>query len=150
MKKMKKILYGILFGAMLCCGWASCDEDNDLSADIIGTWKGDFSAFYLKDSSDLANSDTCWATVTLLSIMPEYPNAHEGTGFQRDYYHEGSWPMIETTINWEFVYGKLYIEYRDQPDRDIVIYDYTLNDSTFVGWYGSFPWEHPFDLRKDK
>ena len=150
MKKMKKILYGILCATTLCCGWASCDEDNQLSADVIGTWKGTFSAHYLTDSTNIATSDTCWATISLLTISPEYPNAHEGSGFQRDYYSEGSRPVVERVIDWEFVYGKLYLSYRDQSQDDIVIYDYTLNDSTFVGWYGAFPWEHPFDLRKEK
>ena len=142
MKKiMKRFIYSILAGFMLCAFLSACDEDQTLCLDLAGGWYGDFGAFYV----DSITSDTSYSTSSYIVFEPEFPNEKYGSGVQTDYYDGGK--SIASRIGWEFIYGRLYLTYPESPERDVRLTEYTLNDSAFFGF---FPDDRPFDLRKDK
>ena len=141
MKKMKQFIYRILTGVMLCCYLTSCDEDQDLCIDLVGSWRGDFGAYYVADNS----TDTTYSDISILVFTPQFPDEKYGVCLETDYYPGGK--KITTEIDWELIYGKLYMRYREDPEKDMRITHYTLNDSAFFGY---LPDDRPFDLHKDK
>jgi hypothetical protein len=140
-KMMKRFIYSVLASFMLCAFLSACDEDQELCINLAGGWHGDFGAFYV----DSITSDTSYSNSSYVIFTPQYPNEKYGSGTQTDYYSGGK--SVTSDINWEIIYGRIYLTYRDDPSRDVRLTEYTLNDSAFFGY---FPDDRQFDMHKDK
>ncbi len=122
MKKFTSLLT-MAFIALMSFTLTSCDEDSDIAFTLDGTWEGNMYVEYGGYS----------AMRSVISFDQE--SLYSGTGYWVDYYDQDYWggyDNIANHIRWTVRNGNIYIHLIEE-NSDVVIYDYSLNSSTFVG-----------------
>lgn len=133
---MKKIISTMtLAAAMLLALTAltSCDRDREEAYMLSGEWTGDFGMFY----DDGYSGRRFWASYTDIRFLPDYDYATHGTGEEIDFFSRPCPIRYQSFFfYWEIRNGVVYLTFPYSHSLDVAIYDYTLNDSYFAGYFG--------------
>ncbi len=122
MKKFTSLLT-MVFIALMSLSLTSCDEDSEIAFTLDGTWKGNMYVEFRGYS----------AVRSVISFEQE--SMYSGTGYWVDYYDHDYWngnDYIANHIRWTVRNGNIYIHLIEEGS-DVVIYDYSLTSSRFVG-----------------
>lgn len=122
MKKLTTLLTMALI-ALMSFTLTSCNEDADIADTLNGTWKGNMYAEY-------GNYDAIYSVIRF-----DQEGLYSGTGYWVDYYQGKYWggnDYIANRIQWTVDRGNIHIRLLDEG-RDVIIYDYSLNDRRFSG-----------------
>ena len=122
MKKLTNLLTMALI-ALMSFALTSCDEDADIASTLDGTWKGNMYAEY-------QDYDAIYSVISF-----DQETLYSGTGYWIDYYQGYYWGgnnYIANNIRWTVENGNIHIRLIEEG-RDVIIYDYSLNDRRFSG-----------------
>lgn len=121
MKRLTTIFI-LMMTALL--SFTSCDPDAEVAYYMDGTWKGDI---YVSSEYDGRVYRAAYSEVEFDS------GYNSGDGYWVDYYSNSPYDYIANHITWVVRNQNIYIHFRED-NTDIVIYDYTINDSKFSGY----------------
>lgn len=160
MKKMKDHLFGL---AVLLLGGltlSSCDEDNSIAFKLQGEWYGDFGMYYyyrfpccevrydtpftrLKFDNEFFG--TSWLYVYQVDYYDERPINKYG---QVDYHngHVSPFEYIYHRAECHVKNRELRFRYREEREWDTNIYDYSLSNRYFEGYFDNGA---PFSMRNE-
>lgn len=128
---MKKLFTIICVAIATMAGFSSCNTDDENEARVLaGEWEGDWRMWYEDTHGNRWN-----AAMTRIRFNHEHRTS--GTGLQVDYYPHGPYQYLYYKFDWEVRDGIIYLTYRHDHDLDSRIYDYTLSNTTFDGYFGS-------------
>ncbi len=123
MKRLTTIFI-LMMTALLSFTFTSCDPDAEVAYYMDGTWKGDI---YVSSDYDGQVYRAAYSEVEFDS------GYNSGDGYWVDYYSNSPYDYIANHITWVVRNQNIYIHFRED-NTDIVIYDYTINDSKFSGY----------------
>lgn len=145
MKRLYAKAYASLFLLMGLFSFVACEVyvgDDDYYGDhnraytLSGQWKGDFGMFYAVPNPATGQMVQFDATYTNIIFYPQYSGARYGYGKQVDYYNHGPYAYQYYYFKWEVRNRDIYITYPQDPNLNVVIYDYYLDNYTFTGYMG--------------
>jgi len=131
MKKLYTLL--LLAAATLTAGTlASCDEDLEDAVDLSGEWTGQMGMYFSDGYYDYD------AAYTNIRFYPDYEYARHGTGEQVDYFSSPCPIRYQSFyFEWKVQNGRIFLYYPYDPDLNVVITEYHLNNHHFTGYIGS-------------
>lgn len=140
MKKFTSLLT-MAFIAVLSLTFTSCDEDANVAYYLDGTWRG---KMYVQYS---ANGQTYTSTYSVISFDAGYDS---GSGVWIDYYGNSHWGRnyVANHIRWKVRDRNIYVHFIEE-NSDVVIYNYSLNDTYFSGEVDAGDSYATFRLTKD-
>lgn len=109
----------------------SCDEDRIDARYLSGEWQGDFKMYY--DYEYKGRVYTFYSYDTDIIFYPSSFNSTHGTGKQVDYYREGPYKYMYYYFNWSVRNGVIYFDYPYDPEYNISIDRYYVDDTVFKG-----------------
>lgn len=124
-KKLKKFMPMLLFAAMVFT-FTSCDDDEDISYTLNGTWQGNM---YMQSSYDGMTYAASYSEICFMVNMYSYTS---GDGYWVDFYSSAPWDYVANHIRWNVDNGTIHIHLVEE-NTWIDIYDYTLDDFFFTG-----------------
>lgn len=146
MKRLYAKAYAALFLLMGLFSFVACEvhvgDDDYYGGDqsraytLSGQWKGDFGMFYATPHPVTGQMMQFDATYTNIIFYPQYSGARYGYGKQVDYYNYGPYAYQYYYFQWEVRNRNIYITYPQDPNLNVVIYDYYLDNYTFTGRMG--------------
>jgi len=127
----EKILFCLLASMFVLCSLASCGEDEDekMSESLIGYWQGPFVKAGFNADSAIVYSATDSTTVVRFRYDSEdlIVRGKKGIGEQ---FEDG----VSTPFQWEVKYSVLYLNFYNQPERNLEIWQYQSPiNTTFEG-----------------
>ena len=126
---MKKILSLASFVLMAVMCLSSCTDEDEARV-LSGEWHGDWNMWYEDEYGDRWTSHDTY-------LRFDRNHSTSGTGTQVDYYHSGPYEYLVYRFNWEVRNGTIYLDYPHEPDMDVRIHDYHLDNNVFDGYFGS-------------
>lgn len=110
----------------------SCDEDIAQARVLSGEWRGNFGMYY-----DYTNRNGQTYTFdsydTRLVFYPNSEYSARGWGKQVDYYASGPYTYQYYRFYWEIRDGIVYLSYPQDPNLDVAIADYVMDNGYFAG-----------------
>lgn len=149
MKKIYSPLFALLLMVAGMAAFQSCEvyindddypgggSDRQRAYTISGEWQGDFGMYYTAVHPYTRQAVTFDAAYSYVLFQSDYVGARQGWGKQIDYYASGPYTYQYYRFLWEVRNGVLYIEYPEDPNLNVAIYDYYLSSNTFTGRIGS-------------
>lgn len=130
---MKKIKYIWMLLAVMMSSFmmTSCDEDRIDARYLSGEWQGDFKMYY--DYEYRGRVYTFYSYDTDIIFYPSSFNSTHGTGKQVDYYSEGPYKYQYYYFKWRVSNGVIYFDYPYDPEYNISIDRYYIDDNVFKG-----------------
>lgn len=122
---MKKLttFFTMALIALMSLTLTSCDEDADIASTLHGTWRGNMYVEY-------QDHDAVYSVISF-----EQEGLYSGSGHWVDYYQGKYWggnDYIANNIRWRVENGNIRIQLLEEG-REVIIYDYSLNDRKFSG-----------------
>lgn len=144
MKRMNKF-YAWMLGLVSVFAFTACDDDVDRAMALSGDWTGYYGSWYAYDygHGDIVEYDSYKSDVV---FYPDYDYATHGYGIQLDYYRTGPYRQQYFRFYWDVKGRDIYLTYPHNHDLDTVIYDYTLSNYHFTGYFGDS--DDFFDMTK--
>jgi len=141
---MRNTWTNILIGLASVFAFASCDLDTTQSMVLSGNWEGDFGMYYTYKIGGKYYTFNSYDSEIV--FYPDYDYATYGYGKEIDYYDYGPYEYQIYYFNWEIVDGVVYLDYPYDNDLSTSIYDYSMTNYSFSGYFGDS--DSRFNLRK--
>jgi len=126
MKKITSLLAMIML-AMVPFTLTSCDEDDDIIADVLwGTWEGNM---YVTNEW---NGHTYHSSRSIIQFDKDPYDYASGTGYWIDYYSNAPWDYFASHITWS-VRDENILIYSREDDAYFYIHNYSLSENYFQG-----------------
>lgn len=126
----------LAIAASMICGFSSCERDDDIDEAMVlsGEWQGNFCMSY---STTNRYGEVIWfdADYTRLVFEPNYDYSTRGTGYEIDYYRTGPYESEYFAFRWRVRDGKIIINYLDNPELDVCIREYHLDNDYLWGYF---------------
>lgn len=140
MKKIYSLLFGLLVTLMGAGLFYSCEwwtEDDEITYNLEGTWRGDmyFASYY--------DNNWYYSNYTTLEFIERDYN--RGEGYWVDYYSQAPWDYVASHFIWEVRFGVIYIRFLEDDYR-IEIRDFDIDRHHFSGYVFYEGEERHFDL----
>lgn len=131
MKKFFTLTLTLVAMIMTTFTLTSCDEDAMQADYLDGEWRGDFGMWYEDRFGYEWEAD--------YTIMKFYQSglSSRGWGKQYDYYSHGPLRYQYYEFDWFIDNGIVKLRYRYDHDLDVDIYDYSMANGIFKGYFGN-------------
>jgi hypothetical protein len=141
MKRFYGNLMSVLTVVMSLTLFASCDDDLYQARVLSGEWSGDFGMYYEMRNPKTGQWYSFDAYETNLVFYPYDEYSASGTGRQVDYYRDGPYTYQYYEFEWDVRNGVIYLHYPYDPELNVSIRDYRMNNRSFSGWIGNVRFE---------
>lgn len=139
---MKKLISFFTVLVIALVTLTSCDEDYMISYDLKGTWEGNMYTYYEY------NGHTQKVSYTEIEFQSNPYENKSGYGYWVDHFSRHPGDYYYSRIFWEVKNQHIYIDFISDG-TSIEIYDYTLNNRHFKGWFkDGYTTNTDFDLYK--
>jgi len=134
--KAMNYLAMMAIAASMMGGFTSCERDIDLDEAMVlsGEWQGNFCMSYC--TTDRHGVEVWYdADYSRLVFEPNYDYATRGTGYEVDYYMYGPYESEYFAFRWRIRDGRIIINYLDNPELDVYISDYHIDNDYLWGHF---------------
>lgn len=138
MKKISTLWLVVLLSVFSVC-LTSCDDDDDddIAYTLEGTWRGNM---YISEDYGGRTYDASYSELCFSQDPYTYSS---GTGYWIDYYSSNApWQYVANHIQWTVQDRVIYVHFVEEPETNITIYDYSLDDGYFEGYIDSNAGSH--------
>ncbi len=108
---------------------SSCTDEDEAMV-LSGEWHGNWNMWYEDEYGDRWTSNETY-------LRFDRSHSTSGTGTQVDYYRRGPYEYLVYRFNWRVSNGVIYLTYPHDPEMDVNIYNYHLDNGVFDGYFGS-------------
>jgi len=131
---MKKKLFGLMTGLAMLAGMTSCSDDQELSINMAGEWRGTFGTYYtIKEGG---HDRIYYADETYIRFTPDHTYATHGHGTQTDYFDYGPYTRQWYQFDWEVKNERIYLTYHEYSELNVIIENFDMNQDYFSGRCG--------------